>query len=71
MSASPEAVLGDPTRETNGEFVARMDDVLDVYARAYNLDVPVVCMDEKPYQLLDYNRDSIDAKPGRTRKDDY
>ncbi|WP_155274386.1 transposase [Corynebacterium glutamicum] len=24
-----------------------------------------------PYQLLDYTRDSIDAKPGRTRKEDY
>lgn len=28
-------------------------------------------MDEKPYQLLDDTRPSIDAKPGRTRKEDY
>jgi len=48
-----------------------MEDVLEVYARPYDPDVPVVCMDEKPYQLLDYTRDSIDAAPGRTRKEDY
>lgn len=48
-----------------------MEDVLDVYARAHDPDIPVVCMDEKPYQLLDYTRDSIDATPGRVRKEDY
>lgn len=30
-----------------------MEDVLAVYARSYNPDFPVVCMDEKPFQLLD------------------
>ncbi|WP_290279811.1 IS630 family transposase [Corynebacterium faecale] len=57
--------------KANGEFVARMEDVLDVYARAYNPQAPVVCMDEKPYQLLNYTRQAIDVKPGRTRKEDY
>lgn len=37
----------------NPEFVARMEDVLEVYARPYNEKYPVVCMDEKPFQLLD------------------
>jgi len=37
----------------NAEFVANMEDVLAVYARQYNEDYPVVCMDEKPFQLLD------------------
>jgi hypothetical protein len=37
----------------NAEFVARMEDVLAVYARSYDADYPVVCMDEKPFQLLD------------------
>jgi len=36
----------------NAEFVARMEDVLTVYARPYDEDYPVVCMDEKPYQLV-------------------
>lgn len=48
-----------------------MEDVLDVYARPYDANHPVVCMDEKPYQLLEYTRPSIEAKPGRTRKEDY
>jgi hypothetical protein len=37
----------------NAEFVARMEDVLAVYQRPYNNENPVVCMDEKPFQLLD------------------
>lgn len=37
----------------NAEFVARMEDVLEVYSRPYNERQPVVCMDEKPFQLLD------------------
>lgn len=48
-----------------------MEDVLDIYARPYDANAPVVVMDEKPYQLLEYTRPSIDAKPGRTRKEDY
>ena len=37
----------------NAEFVAHMEDVLEVYSRPYNEKRPVVCMDEKPFQLLD------------------
>ena len=37
----------------NAEFVARMEDVLEVYERPYDPECPVVCMDEKPFQLLD------------------
>jgi hypothetical protein len=48
--------------------VARMEDVLDVYARRHDPAVPVVCMDEKPYQLLGHARDPIPAAPGRDRK---
>jgi len=36
----------------NAEFVACMEDVLEVYQREYDEDYPVVCMDEKPFQLL-------------------
>ena len=54
----------------NGEFVARMEDVLDVYARPHDPEVPVVCMDEKPYQLLAHARDPIPAAPGSDRKED-
>jgi len=36
----------------NAEFVANMEDVLEVYSRPYDENRPVVCMDEKPFQLL-------------------
>jgi len=47
-----------------------MEDVLDVYARPRDPKVPVVCMDEKPYQFLAHARDPIPAAPGRDRKED-
>ncbi len=47
-----------------------MEDVLSVYARGYDQRFPVVCMDEKPYQLLDHARDPIPAKPGADRRED-
>lgn len=37
----------------DAEFVAHMEDILEVYKRTYNEKRPVVCMDEKPFQLLD------------------
>lgn len=43
----------------NSAFVAAMEDVLEVYSRLYNADYPVVCMDEKPLQLLANARTSI------------
>ena len=47
-----------------------MEDVLDVYARPHHPTLPVVCMDEKPYQLLTHARDPIPAAPGSDRKED-
>jgi hypothetical protein len=45
-----------------------MEDVLAVYARPHDPAVPVVCMDEKPYQLLDDVRAPIPAIPGSDLK---
>ena len=47
-----------------------MEDVLEVYHRPYDPSVPVVCMDEKPYQLLGHARDPIPAVPGRDLRED-
>jgi hypothetical protein len=47
-----------------------MEDVLAVYARPHDPRRPVVCMDEKPYQLLGQVRDPISAEPGHDRKED-
>jgi len=43
----------------NADFVTHMEDVLAVYARELNEDYPVVCMDEKPFQLLDERYEPI------------
>lgn len=43
----------------NADFVAHMEDVLEVYKRPYNEKKPVVCIDEKPFQLLDEHIEPI------------
>jgi hypothetical protein len=48
-----------------------MEDVLAVYTRRYDPCRPVVCMDEKPYQLLGHTRDPILARPGSDLKEDH
>lgn len=54
----------------NAAFVACMEDVLDLYSQPYDPDYPVICMDEKPYQLLGESRKPIAMKPGRPQKRD-
>ena len=51
-------------------FVAAMEDILDLYCMPYDVEYPVVCMDEKPYQLLDEVREPIPMKPGRVHRVD-
>ncbi len=48
-----------------------MEDVLAVYARPYDKQRPVVCMDEKPYQFLSPSRPSLSIKPGKPEREDY
>ena len=55
----------------NGEFVAAMEDVLDLYAEPYDPDRPVVCFDETSTQLLADTRPPLPAQPGRPRRQDY
>lgn len=47
-----------------------MEDVLDVYELPYNEKRPVVCMDEKPYQLLGEVREPLPMVPGSDQKID-
>lgn len=47
-----------------------MEDVLAVYHRPRDPARPVVCMDEKPFQLLDHIREPIPAAPGRDERED-
>jgi len=55
----------------NGEFVARMEDVLDLYAEAPDPQRPVVCFDESPVQLIGEVRQPIPPKPGQVERYDY
>lgn len=55
----------------SGEFVACMEDVLDVYERPYNPEFPVVCIDELPYEMHGETRDPIPAKAGSDEKKDF
>ena len=57
--------------ELTPEFIERMEDVLDLYAKVYNPSKPVVCFDEKPVQLVKDGRLPIEGKPGSIKKRDY
>lgn len=48
-----------------------MEDVLSLYARPYDALHPVVCFDEKPYQLLSNVQNALPAKPGFVKCEDY
>ena len=55
----------------SAEFVARMEDVLDLYAEPYDPQRPVVCFDETSKQLVAEKRAPIPAKAGRRERFDY
>lgn len=57
--------------EQDGAFVARMEQVLEVYARPYEARFPVVCMDEQPFQLLSERRRPVSLGGRRGRLVDY
>ena len=50
--------------DCNAEFVAKMEDVLAVYALPYNPERPVICMDESSKQLIGEVASPIPAAPG-------
>src|SRR5262245_65788623 len=57
--------------QVDAEYVARMEDVLDLYAESPDPKRPVVCFDESPTQLIGEVREPIPAKPGQRRRYDY
>ena len=48
-----------------------MEHVLSLYAKPYDALHPVVCFDEKPYQLLSDVQDALPAQPGLVKREDY
>jgi transposase len=54
----------------DGEYVARMEHVLDLYEEAHDPRRPLVCFDESPTQLIGEVREPIPAKPGQLQRYD-
>ena len=57
--------------EIDADYVARMEDVLDLYAEPPDPARPVVCLDESPVQLIGEVREPIPAAPGQIARVDY
>jgi transposase len=57
--------------KVDAEYVARMEDVLDLYAQPADPIDPVVCFDESPTQLIGEARTPVPAKPGQLERYDY
>ena len=53
------------------EYRQRMYDVLELYARPYCSQEPVICIDEKSKQLIRDSRRPLPMKPGAPAKYDY
>jgi hypothetical protein len=53
------------------EYRHRMYDLLALYAKAYQAEEPVVCVDEKSKQLLEQTRQPLAGKAGSVAKEDY
>lgn len=53
------------------EYRQRMYDLLDLYARPFRPEEPVVCLDEKSKQLLKHARAPLPIKPGTPMRMDY
>jgi len=57
--------------EQNAEFVAAMEDVLEVYQRPRDPQQPLVCLDEQSKQLIKETRRPVPAGSGRVERHDY
>ena len=57
--------------EIDREFIDRMEDLLRLYAKPDDGKEPVVCLDERPVQLLDSARDGRPARPRTIARRDY
>ena len=55
----------------NGNFVAAMKDMLEVYQRPHDPAHPMICMDEQPIQLHTEVRETISVQPSRPERHDY
>jgi hypothetical protein len=57
--------------QAGAEYVACMEDVLDLYEQPYDPLRPVVCYDEWRRALIGESRTSLPAEPGKRKRIDY
>src|SRR6516165_1007317 len=56
--------------DLDDDYIAKMEDVLELYERPYDSQQPVICLDEKPITLHADLRPPSPAKPGREARRD-
>ena len=69
--SSPGRSRSGASPKVSAEFVAHLEDVLDLYAEPHDPKRPVVCFDETSTQLLADTRPPLPAQPGRPARQDY
>jgi transposase len=57
--------------EASADYVACMEDILDLYEQPFDPKRPLVCYDEWRRALIGETRTSLPAQPGRRKCDDY
>lgn len=57
--------------QPSARYVAKMEDVLDVYARPYDAKRPVVCLDETSKELRDTPQGTLPSAPEQPQRQDY
>lgn len=55
----------------NAEFVAQMEETLDLYCLPYDPEIPLICMDEQPTQLIAETQESWAPEPAKPERYDY
>jgi len=55
----------------NSRFIAKMEQILDLYALPYNPRYPVICFDERPCFLIGDRIEPIAMQNGQVRKEHY
>lgn len=56
--------------DLNDDYIAKMEDVLEVYEKPHDPEQPVICLDEKPVTLHADVRPPSPAVPGREARQD-
>ncbi len=57
--------------KVDGAFLAKMEDVLDLYARPYDEQYPVVCFDERPFFLIEDTIAPLPTQEVKIAKEHY